>query len=1636
MTISYIGPTQPVTGQTPTVNIPTGVVEGDLLILVINGQDLYPAGGELPAPPGWSVRFNDFGPLHVYYKFASSSETPVTLNLNNTATCNILAYRNAKMSTSGWSAVETDPGTEITTTGQGTNTKYNFILRFYSCGSGNVTSFTVPEFTTARINFSSTLTNRGMLLTDEFQSEIATAPGRTTIVSTEQAFGIPHSYTFTIEPKDTLNPGINFIGSGSVVTGASPTLNVPAGVIAGDTLIILSSTTVDPTTPTGWTVKSFVSGSFRIYMAIKTATSSESSVTLNGLSADATSVMLAYSGVDPSKTGNTVRNNFGTVMESPSEGTSSKNSYIFRAWVCDSGGNTEFEIVNLSSSRLNSRINFSGALTTRGLVSTDELQDDSGAVPERITFLSTDRSWTALVWPMEPKRNLYWVGGSGTWDTSSATNWSLTSGGNGGEALPTSDDNVIIDINSGSPTITLSGSLSCASLTTTGATCTLTSTGTLTISEGITLSATTTWSATGLLTLNGTGTVTTNGVSISSSITIDAAGSTITLGDELTTTGIGILTLTAGTLNLNGNDLTCSIFDSNTDNIRSILFGSNFINVTGLSNPGNDGGVYMPNIANFFNTGTGGFKVMVSPLSTSVGVYMGNSSGNEYGANGANVWITGGFEDPLDGLSIDGGSTIKSLNFTGYTGTWYLQNQIRLWGSLTLSPTMNILDTLDNSSIEFRSTIPGNTITTAGLSINLVFFNGVGGSWTLQDPLDVKRTIVLTAGTLNLNGFDASCLTFSSNNANTRSITFGSNWINITSTVTGTVLNMTNMNSFTKLGTGGFKLTGVAAIGTTRTANIGTTYSGRVNDAAPSVWVSAGAGTFAMPTDSKVEDLIFTGFGGSYAPAAILTIVGGLTAAANMTWITGTGQITFGAVGDARNITTAGKTLYSIRFLASATSVLQDTLTCSNTVELVFGTVILNGFDINCLSFSANLSTSARSIVFGNNYVNLTSTSTGTVLNLTNSTRFTSTGAGGFRLTGNAASGTTRTVVIGTTGGSVETSPNVFVAGGAVGSIVAITNNSWVRDLNFTGFSGTFTPSTNTYNIAGSFTLSDAMLYTINDNTTYNFVATTTGHTIHLASPVRQIGNVVFNGVGGEWTMLTLLRCTESNITLTSGTLNLNNNGTTCRTWTCTGTGVRSIAFGSSGIVEAAGLGTITSINFANLTNFSYTGTSRIFVAGNSTGTSTINIGTTGGNETNAMNVQIAFGSGGRIFTFTNGSVIRDLNVVSLTGGTFAPPSTLTIFGSLIASANGTWTTGTGTITFASTSPGRTITTAGKALYNVTFNGAGGAWTMQDAFTASNTVNFINGTINLAANTTSTIKTFATSGTTLKYLASSIPGSQATILQSSGTVTVTYLSIKDSNATGGATFDALSLTNINAGNNTGWLFGITPNYKISYIGSSPVVTGPNPTLIIPAGVVEGDLLIIVSGTKELNSSLQGWQVNSIDGGFNFLIARKFASNSESPVSLSLSNTAKSVMLAYRGVAPLTSAVSQIGYGSNVSTLDSSLVVNTPNSYVLRFWRCDAGVDNPNGIVNSDTTFTVSNFTTARVNSSGTRDFMGLLLTDELQTETGIVPIRTSTYSNEQFWTTWATVLTPKPEPTPSDYLQIDEVTISPGITIG
>src|SRR5574343_301221 len=59
----------------------------------------------------------------------------------------------------------------------------------------------------------------------------------------------------------------------------------------------------------------------------------------------------------------------------------------------------------------------------------------------------------------------YWVGGTGTWDSTDTTHWSATSGGTGGASAPVAADNVNFDSNSGTGTVTLTATGTCASAT-------------------------------------------------------------------------------------------------------------------------------------------------------------------------------------------------------------------------------------------------------------------------------------------------------------------------------------------------------------------------------------------------------------------------------------------------------------------------------------------------------------------------------------------------------------------------------------------------------------------------------------------------------------------------------------------------------------------------------------------------------------------------------------------------------------------------------------------------------------------------------------------------------------------------------------------------------------------------------------------------------------------------------------------------------------------------------------------------------------------------------------------------------------------------------------------------------------------
>lgn len=378
-----------------------------------------------------------------------------------------------------------------------------------------------------------------------------------------------------------------------------------------------------------------------------------------------------------------------------------------------------------------------------------------------------------------------------------------------------------------------------------------------------------------------------------------------------------------------------------------------------------------------------------------------------------------------------------------------------------------------------------------------------------------------------------------------------------------------------------------------------------------------------------------------------------------------------------------------------------------------------------------------------------------------------------------------------------------------------------------------------------------------------------------------------------------------------TGTITLGSNTLTCLSFSSGGTATRSIAFGTGAITVTGSGASLFTISSA--TGLTITGTPVVNVSNNSSTASTIQTPAL----PEATSISFNVNTGTYTLSTASGTSAANLNFTGF-AGTYAP-GTGTIFGNLTLSS-GMTASSASTLTFASTSGVKTITSNGSTLdCPVTLNGVGGTWRLQDAmtlgstraltltngsfdlngmtlttgtFSSSNsnvrtlsmanssvivlasgtawqmstssnaTVNasgsaismnsavsktfnvgsaagggrtfgtlnqggagtlIINGSntfaditntvspasIRLTSGTTQTVSAFSASGTSgnLVTLNSSTAGAQATLSDSSGTNTVSFVSIKDINATGGAAWEAFVTNgNIDAGNNTGWDF--------------------------------------------------------------------------------------------------------------------------------------------------------------------------------------------------------------------------------------
>lgn len=175
----------------------------------------------------------------------------------------------------------------------------------------------------------------------------------------------------------------------------------------------------------------------------------------------------------------------------------------------------------------------------------------------------------------------YWVGGSGTWNSSNTTNWSDTSGGTGGFSAPSYSDDVFFDSGSGAPTVTLSGSLYFNSFNVSDAVTFVDTSGSINISGNFNWTYATgrTWNSTVFFQGPYTGnTITAPASNTFNSIRFGGAGSW-TLASSITVSGT--ITFGEATFNSAGYSVTAGAFSSPGIDPRTLAFGTSAWTVNG-----------------------------------------------------------------------------------------------------------------------------------------------------------------------------------------------------------------------------------------------------------------------------------------------------------------------------------------------------------------------------------------------------------------------------------------------------------------------------------------------------------------------------------------------------------------------------------------------------------------------------------------------------------------------------------------------------------------------------------------------------------------------------------------------------------------------------------------------------------------------------------------------------------------------------------------------------------------------------------------------------------------------------------------------------------------------------------------------
>lgn len=336
----------------------------------------------------------------------------------------------------------------------------------------------------------------------------------------------------------------------------------------------------------------------------------------------------------------------------------------------------------------------------------------------------------------------YWVGGTANWDATAGTKWATTSGGAGGASVPGTGDIAYFDGSSGSGTVTRTVSTGLQGLVCTGFTGTLTGSQTLSVSTavGVVLGSGMTWSWTGAITLNFNGAIAfiPAGKTLNHSLTFAGGSSAVvTLTEDFLFATNRVVTLTNGTLDLNGFDLSCGTFNSFNSNVRTLSLGTGTLSLASGGTPWD----FSTTTNLTFNAGTSTLKFTASGTFNK-SMFLGGLTYN-------NIWLSGGGLGPW--LFFDAGTfnnfkcdappnvirfsagttyTVSSFSVVGTAGNLITLNSRTAASAFTIAKAGGGVVGADYLAIQDSTASPGSTWYAGANSTN----NGNNTGWTFTAP--------------------------------------------------------------------------------------------------------------------------------------------------------------------------------------------------------------------------------------------------------------------------------------------------------------------------------------------------------------------------------------------------------------------------------------------------------------------------------------------------------------------------------------------------------------------------------------------------------------------------------------------------------------------------------------------------------------------------------------------------------------------------------------------------------------------------------------------------------------------------------------------------------------------------------------